>query len=167
MPGLSPEGQAALPYWGVVEEAATKHWTTAKVWDALHAKAAEYGLESPGVTVRGISALRGVAGAIQARGQQLTNMTDSRPLLGRYWTQAPWARTPAEQRVNPMQQVRYQHTFIRDGQQVTVWRTSMLEGKAPRTVGELRAKVASDAVNIANKYGVESVGVGALQLLVV
>ena len=167
MPNLSPGAEAALPYWSIIEAAATEHWRTEVLWDALRSKAAEYGLASPGVTITGISQLRGIAGGIRARGQSVEAMPNSRPLAGRYWTQAPWARTLGEQRTAPMQQVRFQHTFIRNGETVTEWRTSIMEGKAPRTVGELRSRVQSDAINMSKKYGVEHVGIGALQLLVV
>lgn len=166
-PGLTAAAQAALPYWRQIEYAAEARMTTADLWSLIRDQAEEYGLATPGVTIQGVNQLRSIATGIQSQSRAFTSLPDSRALPGRYWTQAPWARTTAEQRALPKLQVRFQHTFIRQGELTSEWRTSVIEGRAPRTAGALRSIVDGDAVQLANKYNVEHVDTGNYQLLIV
>lgn len=165
--GLSPAAADALPYWREIEHAAATGLSTKGLWELIHGRAAEYGLESPGVTIFGVGQLRSRATTLQRSSRDFASLADHRSLPNKFWTQAPWARTRAEQRALPKFQVRYQHTFIKGGETITEWRTSVFETKTPRNVGALRGLVEGDAINLTKKYGTEHVGIDVLQLLIV
>lgn len=164
---LSPEAQRALAYWGPISRAASEHMTTRELWGAIRAESERLGLPSPGVTVRGVSQLRGLAGGIESRAREFNTYSDSRVLRGSMAAQAPWSRPLGEQRALPQYQIRFQHQYTSRGEQVTEWRTTMIPARLPRTVGDLRDLVAGDALQLARKYGVEHLGIGDLQVLAV
>ena len=167
MPSLPESAKAALPYWGVIEHAATQGYTTQQLWAAIRETAESFGLERPGVGVVGVSQLRAVAGQIQARSAQIAELADGRRLYSTLWSDAPWQRSQGERSANPMYAVRFQHQFTRDGEPVSEWRTVMQYGRPPATVGELRATTEAEAVNMARDYGYGHAGISDLQLLVV
>lgn len=164
---LPPDAQRALAYWPQIELAAHYGMTTADLWSLIRDAADELGLASPGVTVRGVSALRGMAGQIQERGRQFSQLPDSRRVTGRYVSTPIWARPAAAQRALPMFQVRFQHTFTQNGEQQTQWRTSMFQGRLNHTAGQLRSLIALDAANMAREYNTEHLGVSDLQVMAI
>lgn len=165
MPDLTPAGRKALAYWGEIEFAARERLTTADLWASLQDAAERLGLSSPGITVQGISNLRAFAGSIQRAEQRFERARDTENIAGHHIGDAPWARSLPEQNALNIFQVRYQHTFLQDGEEQTEWRTSVFTGRMPGTVGELRAAISEDANELARKYGVEHVDFGAVQIL--
>lgn len=165
MPDLSPAARKALAYWPQIEMAAAERMTTADLWSLLQDAAEEMGLESPGVTLRGVSELRGLATTIQASGRRLERLGDSAALSGQHVAEAPWSRSLAEQNALGIYQVRYQHTTLTADGPETNWRTSVFYGELPGTVGELRAAIEEDAGQLANKYGVDHVDFSNVQVL--
>lgn len=164
---LPQSAKDALPYWGVIEMAAREHATTADLWSWMRDLADELGLHQRLPTVQGVSILRGMAGEIVERGRQFGELPDSRRVTGRYVTTPPWARAGAAQRALPMFHVRYQHTFVHNGEELTQWRTSVFTGRVQHTAGQLRELVALDAANLAQEYGTDHVGVDDLQVMVI
>lgn len=156
---ISADARRALVYWGAISRAAVDNMTTADLWSAIRDEAERLGLASPGVTVRGVSELRGIAKRIEANAQDLAGMPRSRRLLGRLVTVVPWARPAAQRRVNPMVQVRFRHTFTVAGETHTEWRTSKVNAHTIRTVGDLQDQVDEDAELMARKYLTAHVGV--------
>lgn len=167
MADLPGPAKSALPYWGVIEHAAQQGYTTSQLWQAIRDTAESFGLERPGVGVVGVSQLRAIAGQIQGRSAQLAELPDGRRLYSTLWSNAPWQRSQGERSANPMYAIRFQHSFTRDGEPATEWRTIMQYGRPPRTVGELRAMTESEAVNMARDYGYGHAGISGIQLLVV
>lgn len=166
-PALSPAAKSALAYWPQISRAAALGLTTADLWSDIREAAEDIGLASPGVTVQGVSQLRGMAAGIERTADRLARAADSRRLIGDFVATPPWARTPGERKAAAMFNVRFQHTVIRNGEEVTEWRTTKFSGRLPRTVGELRRLVEGDAVQLARKYPSEHVGVSGLQLFAV
>ena len=164
---LSDQAKAALAYWPQIEYAADNGLTTADMWGIIRDAAEDLGLASPGVTVQGVSQLRGLASGIQRRADQFNAFPDSKRLPGTAWSEAPWSRSLADQRAMPKWQVRFQHTFLVNGAEVTEWRSTVRSGRTPRTKGELLGVVDEDAENMARDYGVEHVGTSGHQLLVI
>lgn len=162
---LSPEATKALAYWGPISRAAADRMTTADLWSAIRDEADRLGLASPGVTVRGVSELRGVAGGIQRVSDQFNALPGHRVMRGTMAAEAPWSPAPGSRRTFPQYQVRFQHTYNHQGEQVTEWRTTMIPANLVRTVDDLRRAVAGDALQLARKYGVEHVDVSGLQPL--
>jgi hypothetical protein len=162
---LSDDAQKAMPYWRQIEHAAATRQTTADMWAEIRAQAAEYGLPTAGVGIMGVGELRTMAGNIQEQSRQLMAMKGSKRVTGRMFTVAPWARTEQERRALPMTQVRFLHTY-RDGDDVlTSWRSVVFEGSISGTVDQLKAMIDDEAANMAQDYGVEHIGVDAIQLL--
>lgn len=164
MPDLTPAETKAMAYWPQIEGSAARHDTTASLWASINAAAAELGLTSPGVSAIAVNRLRAMATGIQRRSDQLAALPNSKRLTSGLVSQAPWSRSLAEQRALPKFQARFQHTFTKNGDSVTEWRTSVWDGKLPRTIGQLRDAIDLDAQNMANKYGVEHDSVDAIQL---
>lgn len=164
MADLDPRARAALGYWGVIEQAAREGHTTAELWNNIRTVAESYGYERPGVSAAGVSILRGLAGGIQARGAQFAQLTDGRRVYSTLWADAPWSRPLGEQRANPMFSVRFQHSYRQGEELLTEWRTVSQIGRPPRTAGEIRAFVESQALNMARKYNMEHEGTDELQL---
>lgn len=162
---LSPAEQRAMAYWPQIEYAARHGLNTADLWSAIRDAAEEIGLDSPGVSVQGVSSLRAKAVGIQRNEGEFERLADSKRVLGRLVQVAPWARAPGERRALPMFSVRFEHTFMTGDGHRTEWRTAVFEGQLPKTAGELRALIGSDAVQLANKYNVEHIGIDSLQLL--
>lgn len=167
---LSPEAKRALAYWGVIELAAETGATTRDLWSWIHDEAEAKNLGSPGVTVRGVSELRGRAGRIQEAGRQFRGLDDNRRIRGEHVATPPWARDPGQQKAQPRYAVRYKHTFERGGQVLTEWRTSVFNGRPNVTAGQLRRDVELDASNNARGAGsggrAEHMGTSDHQVLV-
>lgn len=164
---LSPAAQKALAYWPQIEYAAAYRMTTADLWNAIRDEAERLGLASPGVPLQGVNELRGIATRIQASSDRLNAARDEQRITRLMRAEAPWRRTYRAQRANPMFSVRFAHTFTSNGEQFTEWRTSVFQGRAPATVGQLRQLIENDARNLAKDYGVEHVSADDLQMLVI
>lgn len=167
MPDLSPAARKALAYWPQIEYAAQSRMTTADLWSTLQDAAEEMGLESPGVSIRGVSELRSLATTIQASGRRFEQAGDTASLDQHYVSEAPWSRPLNERNALGITQVRYQHTTLTPDGPETNWRTSVFYGELPRTAGELRAALEEDAGQLANKYGVDHVDFANVQILTV
>lgn len=166
-PALSPQAKSALAYWPQIQRAAALGLTTADLWSDIREAAETLGLASPGVTVQGVSQLRGIAAGIETRAGRLNTAADSRRLISEFVSTPPWARPPGQRAAGQMFNVRFQHTTLVNGEPVTEWRTTKFSGRLPRTVGQLRDLVAGDAVQMARKYNGEHLGVDGLQLFAV
>lgn len=166
-PNLSPHATAALAYWPQIQHAAATGMTTADMWATIRASAAELGLESPGVTVQGVSTLRGIASGIERTAASLNRADDGRRLISDMISTPPWSRGPGVRAADRVYQVRFQHTTLQDGQPSTDWRTVTFTGRLPRTVGELRQLAEGDAIQLARKYNGEHAGIDAMQLFAV
>lgn len=167
MSDLSPEARQALAYWGVIERAARERMTTADLWSGIRQAAADLGLEAPGVTARGVAQLRGIAGGVQASSRNLARTDREFSLEARHVAQAPWSRPPELQNALAMHQVRFLHTTMTPTGEQSEWRTVVMTGGLPATVGDLVDAVEGDAIELARKYGGDHVGVSGLQILAV
>lgn len=166
-PNLSPAAQKALAYWQEIEYSAAHRLTTADTWSVIRNASEALGLESPGVTLQGINELRSLAVGVQRAARGFERLADSKRISGRDFVTAPWSRSLREQRALPKFQVRFQHTISVGGVESTAWRSSIYEGRPPRTAGELRRLVEGDAINLAKGYNGEHLGVDELQLFAV
>ena len=162
---LPASAQKALAYWGVIELAAEAHAPTADLWEWIRQAAADLKLASPGVTVQGVSVLRGYAGQIQSRAALFAALAGSKRVTARVMSDPPWARSLGEQRAMPKWAVRFKHTYIQNGAEITEWRTSMFGGRINHTARQVRDEVELDALNLARKYGTAHVGVDSLQVM--
>lgn len=164
---LSEHARAALAYWPQIQHAAAVGMTTADMWATIRASAADLGLETPGVTVQGVSALRGIASGIERTAAGLNRAESNRRLISDMISTPPWARPPGEQRADHVYQVRFLHTTLQDGIEQADWRTITFSGRLPRTVGQLRQLAEGDAIQLARKYKGEHAGIDSLQLFAV
>lgn len=164
---LSEHARAALAYWPQIQHAAATGMTTADMWATIRASAADLGLETPGVTVQGVSALRGIASGIERTATGLNRSADERRLISDMISTPPWSRGPGVRAADRVYQVRFQHSTYQDGELQQNWRTVTFSGRLPRTVGQLRQLVEGDAVQIARKYKGEHAGIDSLQLFAV
>lgn len=162
---LSPAELRAYPYWGVISYAADTGLGTADLWSMIRDEAERLGLDSPGVTVQGVSGLRGRAGAITRTARALADAADSKRLGSQFIAAPPWQRSGQERRAGRQYQARFLHTVTVNGVEQTEWRTTKFSGQLPRTVGDLRALAESDAIQIGRKYLGEHVAVSGIQLL--
>lgn len=167
MADMSPGTRRAMQYWGVIEHAARERMNTADLWAAIRDQAAAAGLDRPGVTAQDVSRLRGIAGSIRGADRQLDRANAEYGLTGAMISRAPWARDFAAMNTSPMHQVRFEHQFTREGEPVTEWRSVMFQGALPTTVAELMAALDFDAQQMADNYGYEHVGIGAVSILAV
>jgi hypothetical protein len=164
---LSPAGQRAMTYWAQIDAAVSMKMTTADLWSAIRDAADEMGLASPGVTVQGVSEVRGVAAARVRASEHLGKLDPSMSLSNRDWSEAPWSRPAGEQAALPIFHVRYQHTTLGPEGESTTWRTSVLPGRLPGTMGDLRSILDEDTSELSRKYGVDHVAYGSIQILAV
>lgn len=165
MPELSPDARGAMRYWSVIESAARLRATTADLWAAINDAAAEQGLSSPGVSLRGVNELRSYAAQQQNAADYLERSDRSAPIEAGHIGPAPWAREGAEYASVERWQITYLHTTLDNGVERTDWRTSMFTGTMPGTVGDLMDQLDLDAETLADEYELEHVGVSSVTIL--
>lgn len=160
-------GARASVFWGTAQKAAREGYTTAQYWDALKAHAESLGLESPEISAVQASRLRGRAGA----GLRAANTLQGSPLdtaiTGDMISLAPYSRDLASRNAYGQWQVRFAHTVNVDGEEQSEYRSVVFTGQLPYTVGELQDAVEQDAIQLANDYGTEHVGVSDISLIAV
>jgi hypothetical protein len=164
---LSPEGRAAMTYWAQIDAAVSDKLSTADLWSAIRDAADEMGLSSPGVTIRGVSEVRGIAAGRVRASDYLARLQPGMAITDRAWSEAPWSRPLGQQSALPIFHVRYQHTTLGPDGETTTWRTSVLNGALPGTVDDLYSILDEDTAELSRKYGVDHVGYGAIQILAV
>lgn len=167
MADLSPEARKAMTYWNVIQESAAEGLTTADLWSAIQDEAEDLGLESPGVSVRGVNELRGLATSIIRSGRSAERLDDHATLDSLHIGEAPWSRPLAEQASLGILQVRYLHTVMGADGPSSSWRTSVFTGRIPATMGDLRAAIQEDANELSMKYGVSHVSTAGMQVFAV
>lgn len=168
MADLNPRQQKALgTYWGVIQAAAAQHMTTADLWAAIRGAAEAAGLESPGVNAADISTLRGYAGAMVRAADALAASEPSLGLTSSMIATAPWARSLAEQNLNPMFQATFKITGLSPtGSPVEGWLTSVFNTETlPDTVGGLLDQLQQDTLDMiaATPEGEENPSLGDLR----
>jgi hypothetical protein len=160
--GVSKRG---MYYWGVIEAGTNAGMNTQQLWEAIHEHAGASGLDTPGVSAAEVSIMRGLAGRIRQSGRNLANAQPTYGIDSSMMARAPWARTLSEQNSLTMHQVRFEHTVIRNGEQVSEWRSVMYQGPLPATVGDLKSELENDAQQMADNYGVSHVSAGSITVL--
>lgn len=167
MPDLSPAAKRALAYWPQIEFAARYRLTTADLWSTIRDAAEEAGWASPGVTLQGVNELRSMATRIQSAGRNFAAADQDQRLDYTMVAGAPWSRPDNERESLPMWQARFEHSFWQDGELTTEWRTSVFTGRLPATVADMRAAIAEDAEQLADKYGVDHDSVGGVHIVAI
>lgn len=165
MPNPLGVADKALFYWGDIESGTLSGESTADIWARIRARAETMGLDRPGITAQDVSKIRAAAGQVRAAGTRLGSAPDEESLISRYVGLAPWSRPLEERNTHGMWQVRFEHTVSGDNGDETNWRTVMFKGQLPNTIGELRAQIEQDAQALADKYGVDHLGVGTMSIL--
>lgn len=158
-------GVNPLFYYGAVEAAARAGKGTAEIWQAIRSAAEASGLESPGVNAAQVSRLRGQAGAVLRSEREFAKSEGSYRIEGTQVGLAPWARPWAQREAVAMYQVRFQHTTMGPDGPETSWRTVMFTGGIPATKDALLTAVTEDAQQMADKYGIEHIGIGTVGIL--
>jgi hypothetical protein len=156
-----------MHYFGVIEHATRERASTADIWSAIRAQAAAEGLESPGVTAQDVSRLRGAAGRIRAASAALSRAEPGYGIDAPMIALAPWSRSLAERNTLPMYQVRFLHTTNVAGQEQSDWRSIMLRGATPPTVGDLMSQLQRDAEQMAEGYNSAHVSMSNIDVLAV
>lgn len=164
MPGASGPSDAAartLYYWGTVERAAAEHWTTQRLWEAIHAQAAAAGPNAPVPTVQDVSRLRASAGAALRAADQLAAAPPTDAFASDYFAVAPFARPLAERNSMPVLQARLPYTVMTDAGDVEErFLSVMYRGALPVTVGQVMDDMWAAAAGAAKDYDVELLDVG-------
>lgn len=160
MAELSPGEKRALQYWGVIESATLAGANTQELWQRINDQAAALGYESAGVSARDVARMRSQAVGIRNAANTLAGLGPHDRIDSGAIGNAPWARDIRGQNTVPLWQVKFEHTVIREGEQVTEYRTSVFTGSIPRTRHELELQLSQDAAGLADSYGVEDAGVG-------
>lgn len=167
MPDLSAGARAGLRYFGAIWGAVEQHAPTAAIWDAIKGASASFGVETAGIDVRAVNQLRAMAADLRNSRDALTRAEDHHALDSTMIGTAPWSRDLGQQNALGMWQARFEHKFIENGLPQSEIRTIVFTSGLPVTAGDLRAAVEDDAESLADKYGTEHVGVGAITLIAV
>lgn len=160
--GIDP---AALKYWGVIEGAVAQRLNTADIWSLINDQAEAAGLSRSGLRLQDFNTMRGMAAGLRNGGERLAAADPAFGIAENMIGTAPWHRTAAQQDALAMFQVRFAHSTIVDGEPQTDYRTVMLRGALPATVGDLYDLVDADAFEMADNYGAEHAGISDLSII--
>ena len=168
MPDLRPGAQKAMGFFGIVERAVREQVSQSELWDRLRAHSEQQGVPLAGINAADISQLRAIAGRMYTVSDNLAGMEPHQAITTDVIAEAPWARAPVEQVLNPEWQVRFEHNFLTDeGAMLTQWRTVIFQGGLPATAGDLLSMVEGEAMAMAEEYEVAHHSVGSVQILAV
>jgi hypothetical protein len=154
-----------MMFWGTIEGAARDRATTADLWSRLQDHADTQGLSGPGLTLADVNALRARASDFINSERNLARANDSYGIDSSMIATAPWERPMAQQDALPMYQVRFEHHVTVDGVAQTQFRTVMFRGELPATVGDLMDELEGDAQEMADNYGQDHGGIGAVTVM--
>lgn len=162
---LSPEERRALQYWGPIESVTLRGGSTEDLWAAINAHAEALGYPSAQISATAINRLRTRAVGNREAMDRLGQLGPDDLITGRQIGRAPWERGLDKQNAMPMWQVQFEHIVEVDGQQISVYRTTMFQGTVPTSRRELELAIEEDAIELANRYGQEHVGIGSYRIL--
>lgn len=160
-----PISKRAMQYWGVIESATLAGESTEQVWARIHAQAEASGYDSPGIGIRDVARLRSQAIGSRNAANHLHDLGPNDLVTARAIGTVPYARDLARQVTVPMFQVKFEHLVIRNGQQVTEYRSTVFTDTLPRSRAELEAHLENDGQELAKKYGVQHAGIGDYQIV--
>ena len=160
MADLTPGQRRAMQYWGAIESATLAGEGTQQIWERIRAQQAADAQHAVAVSATDVGWLRSKAVELRNARAGLASLADEDMITGRNIPTAPWARELASRNTVSMYQVRFEHRTEANGVMSSDWRTIMFTGELPRTRRELELAVEGDAVEIANKYGVQHSGIG-------
>lgn len=167
---MSTPGQGRvnpLFYYGAIEHAARQGASTADIWSQLRGMADNAGLPRVGLSASQVSTLRGQAGRRIAAERSFAGLADDFGIGPRDVVVPPWARPLAERNATPDYAAQFLHTFTDNGVQRSEWRTVRFSDGFPATAGDIRRAIELDAQAMADKYGVQHLGVSNIALLAV
>lgn len=159
-----PQAKALGLYGPEIQAAATQHLTTADLWGSIRSAAAAAGLESPGVAVQAVSALRGMFGQMTRAAEQFDAAGPEAPITARMIGQAPWSPALAVQAATPNYLATFELTRIVDGEEITEHKSVRLPGQLPATVGDLSDLLEQEAEAMTAEYGGDFGGIGGIAL---
>lgn len=156
---------SALVYWNNILESVSERASTADTWQAIRDAATALGRDSPGVTVGQVNELRGYAAGIRNASERIGRANPTDTLGPTLTATAPWSRSQGLQNATPMYQIQFEHQTMTEGQTDTNWRTLMIRGTTPPTVGDLTASLDEAGELLAVDYGATHVAIGAIRVM--
>jgi len=161
---ISDVSGKALALFGAIQGASYQHQTTAGVWQAMRSAAEQMGTDLSGVTLSDVNTLRSVAVGLRNASEEFDRAAADQALTPTMWAQNLNTRPLEERNAEQVWQVRFQHQVSIEGELQTVWRTLEYQGRLPATKAELLEDVGASAQWLADDYGIEQVGIGAIEI---
>lgn len=153
-----------LLYWGTIQEAVSRRAGTAELWEAVRNVATREGVELSGVSASDMSSLRGISARQRNSMDSFQRAGPNDAITGPMIGSDVSARDAMAQSLAPSYIVRFEHDVTVNGELLTFWRSSVIDGRLPTTKAELLRSVEQDAVGLADDYDETHVGVGRVQI---
>lgn len=165
MPANNLSSQTSLAYYGAILGAAQGGANTQDVWAAVRAMSEALDGGYPLPSIQDVSRMRSHANSEINATNTLARADAQQRIESTMIGLPPYARDANERQLSQRWQVNFEHhTRDSEGNLSVEWKTVMF-GSMNMTVGELRDRVENAGQAIADKYGVEHVGIGQINLI--
>lgn len=162
-PRLNPKLAA---YFGVIQNAVSQRKNTSELYANLRAAFAESGQTFQGIPIGAVSTARGLAAQIRNTREAFTAAPGDSTIDASMVAQNWYSRPLSDQNILPSYDIRFQHTYISEGETFTEWRTVTNLDLAGFTKDELIAQLDEIAAVdfVAHYEGIQHVSVGAVEI---
>lgn len=150
--------------WERVQGATTQRATTAQVWDAIRAAAAEEGRPIPPDAFQTVNRLRSMSVGLRNATEAFRSAEGNQVIVDRMIGTTPYARDLNAQNAMPRWQVSFQQLTQTETGVSLVWRSDIFTGALPTTKADLINELNATGLLLAEQYNVRHVGIGDVQI---
>lgn len=150
--------------WERVQGAVSQRANTAAVFAAVRAAAEQEGLALPQGTFKTVNQFRSIAVGLRNATQAFSAASPNSIITDQMIGTTPYARDLNAQILAPQFHVSYQQQVQTATGTETLWRSEIITGPLPSTVGDLLSLLNDTGDLIATSYGVTHMGIGQVQI---
>lgn len=166
MADLRPGAIKLLPLLGAIQEGSAAHETTAQLWDRIHTEATAQGMDISGAGATDLGQLRAWASSNVYAAEAIAKSSGSRSIDASMIGAELYAGAGVIEGRQQLYNIRFEHTVIENGVEISLWRTSQITGLLPPTIDDLEAIMEGDAQQLADEYNQTHVSIGSISIRV-
>lgn len=164
---LTAGTRTLLGYWGQIQAAVAERWDTHALYSAVYNAQVDAGNAPGGFSITDMGALRSLAVGQRNADAAFNSAQQSSPIDATMIGLAPWSNPLEVRNLAPSWEVRFEQTLLQDGVETTIWRTTVIDGQLPGSVGDLNAQLDGEAQDLANSYGETHMAIGNVSITAV
>ena len=164
MADLTPGMQALSQAFGIIQQAAAQKLGVGGAWAAIKANEQLTGTSWHPASIFDMNAMYSMAAGLRNAVTAFAASPDTQPIPSAAVATSWYSRSLSQFSLSPSYDIRYQVSYMENGQLATQWLTYTRDMLLPTTKSALIASIEEHAVSTLNNYDQSFLGVGNVEI---